>query len=490
MDQILNVLSYVFWVAIALGILVLVHELGHFLTARLFGMRVDAFSIGFPPVIARKKIGQTEYRLGAVPLGGYVKIAGMVDESLDTTGEQQPKLDPDGNPVLDEKGKPVYVSSEPEPDEFRAKPVWQRIVVITGGVVFNLILAGLIFIGLALAYGEAYLPAANVPSVWVRDSSIAYEMGLRTGDRIVALNGEELVRFDELESPTALASDPYELTVERDGERLTFEGPDQLMTRLNRTQANSLLEGMGIGYDPAIIGGVATGMPAERAGLRAGDRIINIDGRPVVFWQEMTGVLLASGGRPLRVQWARPIADVAADDPAPRATNERWAYYQESITPSESDGAYRLGVVADPEALGYRFRDYSFTEGVAAGVTMAVDRTAFYVHTIGRLVTGKENLRESVGGPLMIAKQSKEAADRGPGTFWSMVAMLSIALAVFNIFPIPALDGGHLVFLLYEGLTRREPSLKVRIAAQQVGMVVLLLFMAFVIFNDALRWIG
>ena len=469
MDAVLTGLSYFFWVAIALGILVLVHELGHFLTARLFGMRVDAFSIGFPPVIARKQWGQTEYRIGAVPLGGYVKIAGMVDESMDADG----------------------LASEPAEDEFRAKPVWQRIVVITGGVVFNLILAAVIFVGLALAFGEAYLPAENVRSVWVREGSIAHEMGLRTGDRVVAVNGEELVRFDEVAAPEALASDVLRLTVERDGARQTFDGPDQLMSRLSRDEPSSALDGLGLSIRPAAIGGVQTGSPAERAGMRAGDRIVAVDGQRIRFWEELTEAIRGSGGRALTVQWARPLDAVEAGDPAPAGRNERWAYYEAEVAPREaSGGTYLLGIADDPEALGVRYRRYGVVEGVQAGVADAARHTAFYVHVIGRLFSGKEDVRESVGGPLMIAKQTKEAADAGPGSFWFMVAMLSIALAVFNILPIPALDGGHLMFLLYEGITRREPSLRVRMAVQQVGMVVLLLFMAFVIFNDAARWFG
>ncbi|MEM8559717.1 MAG: site-2 protease family protein, partial [Bacteroidota bacterium] len=170
MEFLLTAFSYVFWVVIALGILVFVHELGHFLAARAFGMRVDKFSIGFPPKLFGKKVGDTEYVIGATPLGGYVKIAGMIDESMDAD----------------------FVGSEPQPDEFRSKPVWQRIVVITAGVIFNLIFAWLVYIGLAWGYGDSYIPAENVEQVYVAEGSIAYEMGLRTGDRVVAVNGDPL----------------------------------------------------------------------------------------------------------------------------------------------------------------------------------------------------------------------------------------------------------------------------------------------------------
>ena len=467
MASLLDGFSYVFWVILALGILVFVHELGHFLAARLFGMRVDAFSIGFPPVLARIRRGATEYRLGAVPLGGYVKIAGMVDESMDADG----------------------LASEPTPDEFRAKPVWQRVVVITAGVIFNLILAALIFIGLALAYGEAYVPAENVRSVWAEEGSIAHEMGLRTGDRIVAVNGDPLERFEEVAAPSALAADRYTLTVERDGEALELTGPDQLMSRLSRGEADGPLDALGISVQPTRLGMVLPGSPADDAGLQPGDFITGVDGQPVQFWEDLTQRIHASAGRPIYLEWVRPAS--AVSDAPPAEVQGGWAVYRARVVPRPApEGTFRLGVQADPDALGVRYRDYSLVEGIGAGLSDAGRHTAFYIQVIARLFSGKENVRDSVGGPLMIAKQTKEAADQGMGSFWFMVAMLSIALAVFNILPIPALDGGHLMFLLYEGITRREPSLRVRMAVQQVGMVLLLMFMAFVIFNDAARWFG
>ncbi len=468
MASLLDGFSYVFWVILALGILVFVHELGHFLAARLFGMRVDAFSIGFPPVLARIRSGATEYRLGAVPLGGYVKIAGMVDESMDAEG----------------------LASEPSPDEFRAKPVWQRVVVITAGVIFNLILAALIFIGLALAYGEAYVPAENVRAIWVEEGSIAHEMGLRTGDRIVAVNGEPLERFEEVAAPSALAADTYRLSVERSGETLHLDGPNQLMSRLSRGDADGPLDALGISVQPTRLGAVMPGSPADDAGLAAGDVITGVNGRPVQFWEDLTESIHASAGDPVYLEWVRPASEVASDAP-PAQVDGSWAIYRASVAPRPApEGTYRLGVQADPDALGVRYRDYGLFEGIGAGLADAGRHTAFYIQIIARLFSGKENVRDSVGGPLMIAKQTKEAADAGMGSFWFMVAMLSIALAVFNILPIPALDGGHLMFLLSEGITRREPSLKVRMAVQQVGMVLLLAFMAFVIFNDAARWFG
>ena len=478
MESVLNTLSYILWVALALGILVFVHELGHFLAARLFGMRVDAFSLGFPPNLVSKRVGQTEYRVGAVPLGGYVKIAGMVDESLDTEG----------------------LESEPAPDEYRSKPVWQRIVVITAGVVFNLILAFVIWSALAFAYGERYTPAESA-RLDVEEGTIASEIGLETGDRIVAVNGERIERFLDVFEPSALAADPLRLTVLRDGRRVELEGPPGLMTRFARQQRELEQAGEDVnlqsvfGADiqmPAVLAVVQPGSPAEDAGLRPGDRILSVDGEPVATWRAFTEVILASEGRALTVRWARPDSLAADASGSARVVERRGAatIYEAEAAPRRNGDAYRLGVGPDESVLGTRTRELGLSEAVAAGLDRTVSNTTAYFQFVGLLVSGRESVRENVGGPLMIAKASKEAADRGARSFWEFVAFLSIALAVFNILPIPALDGGHLVFLAYEGVVRREPSLKVRLVVQQVGVALILALMVFVIFNDAVRWFG
>ncbi len=244
MEFALEILSTIGWVLLAITILVFVHEMGHFLTAKMFNMRVDKFSVGFPPKILGTTIGETEYVLGATPLGGYVKIAGMVDESMDTDN----------------------LHKEPEPWEFRAKPVWQRIIVITAGVIFNIILAAIIFISLKYTYGDNYIPAENVKQVYVQDGSIAHDIGLRTGDRIVAVGGKELERYSDFEEFTLL-SDPLTITVERDGEQLTYEGPDDIMTRMGKAGDDRL--GV-LKFTPALsIMAAEEGMPAAAAGIAA-----------------------------------------------------------------------------------------------------------------------------------------------------------------------------------------------------------------------------
>lgn len=466
METLLTVLSYVFWVGLALGLLVFIHELGHFLAAKLFKMRVEQFSIGFPPRILSKRVGETEYRIGAVPLGGYVKISGMVDESMDTD----------------------WVGTEPQPWEFRAKPVWQRVIVISAGVIFNLILAFAIFIGLKWYYGDSYIPAQNVGAVYVSPGSVAEEFGLRTGDRLVAINGEPLEEYAGTFVPRLLAADRPTITVERGDEEITLTAPPDLVNRLNQVSS------FGTDLLPPIIGGVAQGSPADEAGLRPGDRIVAIGGTPVRFWMQMSDLIQAADGAPVTVRWARPDSLAVETELEPVGLAPRATLYEVAVAPrlSEADGRFVLGVnspsMAQVRAIfGVKERSYGLGGAIRAGSAETVELLALYGRLVKRLFTGQDDVRESVGGPVMIAKVTKEAADAGMRSFWGLVAMLSIALAVFNILPIPVLDGGHLVFLLYEGITRREPSLRVRMVVQQVGFVLLLAFMAFVIFNDITR---
>jgi regulator of sigma E protease len=468
METLLNVLAYVFWVLVAIMILVFTHEMGHFLFAKLFRMRVEKFAIGFPPRLFSRRWGDTEYVIGTTPLGGYVKISGMIDESLDTE----------------------HVTQPPQPWEFRAKPLWQRMLVISGGVLFNLLLAVVIFTGLKWRYGEAYIPAENIRSVYVAEGSLAYEMGLRTGDRILAVNGRPLKHYGDLRDLEALIASPFTITVERGRDTLTFTGPPDLMTQLSRR--GGLL---GIAVDPPLVGGVLEGSPAEKAGLRAGDRILAVDSVEVAFWSELVEQVQTHEARPLRLRWLR--ADTNAGVPEGTVAVDRLpegTVYEATLTPyldPETD-RYYLGIAAPTPSMlmqyfGVQQKHFGAGEALIAGIQDTWTHTRVILTSLGRMITGRESFRENVGGPIMIAKVTKEAAEVGARAFWNIVALLSITLAIVNFLPIPALDGGHMVFLLYEAIARREPSVRVRLALQQVGMVLLVALMAFLILNDLLR---
>lgn len=479
MELLISILSSTLWVLLAITILVFIHELGHFLTAKYFGMRVERFSIGFPPTLLGRRYGDTEYVIGATPLGGYVKISGMIDESLDTE----------------------HTETEPESWEFRAKPVWQRIVVISAGVIFNALLAILIFGGLRWSEGDTYIPAENVEQVYVVENSVAYEVGLRTGDRIVEVNGEPFRRFDQIHPSSIVAADTLRVTVVRDGERQTLIGPSDIITRLSRAQNQD--QDFGLGFSPPLIGGVQANSPADSAGLQAGDRILSIDGDTVRFWQEMSAELQEAAGDPVSVRWLRLDSLTVPESESERATlvreTEEGRVYELSISArydSERD-RYLLGIVGPQDSqltqqmlyaeYGIQTRAYGPGEAVIAGVSETWETARNIVVTLQRIIVGRDSLRESLGGPVMIAKVTSDAAAAGSEVYWHLIAALSITLAIMNILPVPALDGGQLVFLLYEAITRRRPSVRVRLVAQQIGMILLLGFMAFLIFNDILR---
>jgi regulator of sigma E protease len=480
MDVLLSILTSTLWVLLAITILVFVHELGHFLTAKYFGMRVERFSVGFPPTIFGRQYGDTEYAIGATPLGGYVKISGMIDESMDTD----------------------HVEKEPEPWEFRAKPVWQRIIVISAGVIFNVILAVLIFGGIRWAEGETYIPAQNIEQVYVQEGSVAHDMGLRTGDHILEVNGKTFERFDQIASSSLVTADTLTVTVRRDGQTTRLVGPPDIITRLSRAQ-NDNNRGFGLGYLPPLIGGVQSGSPADSMGIRPGDRILAIGEDTVRFWPEMSELIQKTKGAAATFRWRRPDSLTTADTASSPARlvrrTEQGLVFEASAPPmyDEEGDRYLLGVQspgASPatqqmlyDEFGIQKVKYGPGEALVGGVQAVWENTRSIVVTLKRVITGRDDFRESLGGPVMIAKVTSQAAEAGPAVFWRIVAILSVTLAIMNILPIPALDGGQLLFLLYELVTRRPPSVRVRMVAQQVGMILLLGFMAFLIFNDILR---
>jgi regulator of sigma E protease len=479
MELLISILTATFWVLVAITILVFIHELGHFLTAKYFGMRVERFSVGFPPKLFGRQVGDTEYVVGATPLGGYVKISGMIDESLDTEPAKE----------------------EAKPWEFRSKPVWQRIVVITAGVIFNVILAALIFAGLRWSEGDTYIPAEGIDQVYVQDGTVAHDIGLRTGDRILSVNGQPFERFDQILPPSLVAADSLTVTVRRAGRDTTLIGPRDIITRVSRAQ-NEGEQSFGISFAPPLIGGVQEGSPADSVGLQTGDRILTISGDTVRFWQEMSQMIQQAEGAPLQVRWYRPdslASDANAASPNLVASRPDGYVFTGRVAAMYDDASdrYIFGIFGPRESsvtrqmLYEQFGVQTETYGPIAALQMGVADTWSYgqniVVTLQRVITGRDDFRQSFGGPVMIAKVTSEAAATGAANFWRIVAILSVTLAIMNILPVPALDGGQLMFLIYEGITRRRPSVRVRLVAQQIGMILLLGFMTFLIFNDILR---
>lgn len=449
MESLLSVFTTVGIFIGAIFILVLVHELGHFLAAKAFGMRVERFSVGFPPRLFGFKHGDTDYCISATPLGGYVKIAGMVDESLDTE----------------------FVESEPRPWEYRSKPVWQKMLVITAGVIFNMILAAAIYTGMFWTYGSLEVPAGNVGALYIVPGSLAEEVGFRTGDRLLGVNGNRPASYrgGSFFTISDLTSSTIRFDVERNGEPVSLAAPAGFMDRLSQdpaflTLANAI---------PSKIASVSPGTPADRAGLQAGDRVIAVNDSSIGYWLDLTSRIRAISGD-LAFTVVRNLDTL-------------------SVAVVRGEGVTAVGIrTVDPETeFGVVSVDYGLIGGAVAGLRSTVESTGGILSGFGLLFSGDVSLRENLGGPLAIASVTREATDRsGWIGFWNITAFLSITLAIMNMLPIPVLDGGHFVFLVYEAIARKEPPFKFRMVMQQAGMVFVIGLMIFVTFNDILRFFG
>lgn len=429
----------------ALMILVFVHELGHFLAAKMFGMRVERFSVGFPPRVWGFKKGDTDYCIGATPLGGYVKISGMVDESMDTD----------------------FIDKEPEPWEYRSKPVWQRMIVITAGVIFNMILAFFIFTGMTMSNGKLTLPIDRVEGIYIPEGSLLAELGFQTDDKIVGVNGEQVAAFEDLVAPSKLTSGNLSYQILRGGEEITINVPPNILDSLQTRDFITPLYAL-----PSSFSFVSAGSPAEKAGLEAGDRVLVIDSVDIKYWMQLTSIITASEGNEMNfmVQRGDSVFDVSfAADPESNLIG-----VQRPTLDMAGGELVELGPLA------------SFKEGW----DQTIEQTSGIIGGFARMVSGDISVRQNLGGPIAIASITRQATDQsGWSGFWRITALLSITLAIMNILPIPALDGGHLVFLIYEGIVRKEPSEKFKIIAQNVGFILLLTLMVFVIFNDILKYL-
>lgn len=432
------ILEQIFYFIIIIGVLVLVHELGHFLSAKLFRMRVDRFSIGFPPRAFGKQIGDTDYCISWIPIGGYVKIAGMIDESLDTN----------------------HLNEPPQPWEFRAKPIWQRVIVISAGVVMNIFLAIAIFWGMNLFKGKVFYAVTTVG--YVQRESPAEKAGFYTGDKILAINEKKVTTWEDV------LKNIYFESIARDARiRVERNGAEQILT-IPMGAAGSGSE-INIGIIPvgisAKIGSVEQGQPASKVGLLANDELTKINDKFVFSAYDVTREIRANPNKTITIEWKR--------------NDQAMSTY---VTPNESG---RIGIGIETDVKGPSLvESYGFFEALTVGVVDLTNYTGMYIVSLGQIVTGKISFSQSVGGPIRIAEMATQSAKRGVSSFLYLMAMLSVSLAIINILPFPALDGGHLFFLIYEAIFRREVPNKIRLALQQAGMFILLAFMAFVIYND------
>jgi len=428
---------------LSFSILVILHEMGHFLPAKWFKCRVEKFYLFFNPwfSLVKKKIGETEYGLGWIPLGGYVKISGMIDESMD---KEQMKL-------------------PPQPWEFRSKPAWQRLIIMLGGVTVNVILAIIIFIMITWVWGDEYLPPQNV-KYGIYADSLGKTMGLRDGD-IVYKVGDEVIKDEFSVTRKILTTDATSLTVDRDGQNIQLSVPSTMIKSLSKTKGFDFAS---IRY-PFIIDSILKESNAQKAGLRKGDKVIGIDSIETPFYNEFaeeikkrknrnTVLVVLRGGDTLRTS-----------------------------VKVNKDGTIGVGRIVDMKRLGFQtqIKKYSFAESIPVGFDRCWETLANYVTGLKQIFTGRVAAKDSLGSVISIGNIFPGIWDWE--SFWKLTAIFSIILAFMNVLPIPGLDGGHALFTVYEMITGHKPSDKFIEYAQMVGMVLLLGLMLYAFGLDIWR---
>lgn len=423
---------------LGLSLLVGLHEMGHLLAAKLFGMRVEKFSIGFPPKIAGFQWKGTEYSLGAIPLGGFVKISGMVDESLDS--EQ--------------------MSAEPQPWEFRSKPAWQRLIVMLGGIFVNVVTGVFIFIFLVYDRGETFYSRDQVMEHGIVAYDIGEQIGLQDGDKILDINGIPYESVNDLSSGDALLSSDGFYTVERAGERLRVDIPRGFINSFSNEESMSNF--VQIRFPFAVLD-VSPDGNAEKAGLQPGDKILAVNETEVFYFNELQAALEEQKGQDVELIIERDK--------------------QELITQVDVSEEGTIGIAVENLLEPVR-KTYSFMESIPIGTERAFSIVIINARAMGKMFTGEVSAK-NVSGPIGMAKIYGSTWDWTK--FWSITGLISMILAFMNLLPIPALDGGHVMFLLYEMISGRSPSDRFLENAQKVGMVLLLAIMVFAIGNDILK---
>ena len=438
---------------LSLSILVLLHEFGHYITAKWFKCRVEKFYLFFDPwfSVFKKKIGDTEYGIGWLPLGGYVKIAGMVDESMD---KEQMKL-------------------PPQPWEFRSKPAWQRLIIMIAGVTVNVLLAFIIYAGILMAWGEDKIPNQSVKNgIWVTDS-LMYEIGLRDGDKIISVNSEPIEFFEDVPKKI-LFSGGGRIEIERNGKNEKIQIPVAVIGQLieKKKRKGSLV----IPRIPAIMGDFEKDdtSVAKRAGLQYWDKIVKVDSLDISYLDQAAAYF----GTKKNQQVMLTVERNGATTILPVRLDENGKMGPTVLSNKQYDS---LGI------FKVKHTSYGFFSAFPAGFKLAVKSLKDYIDQFKLILSPKTEAYKGVGG-------FKGMANIFPGkgwdweNFWRITAFFSIVLAFMNLLPIPALDGGHVLFTLIEMITGRKPSEKFLEYAQIAGMVLLLALMLYANFNDWIGW--
>jgi len=431
------VLTGIIAVAIGLGVMVLVHEWGHFVIARLFGVRVEVFSIGFGPRLFGVKRGPTDYRISALPLGGYVRMAG-------------------DNPAEERKG---------DPDEFLSKPRWQRVLIALAGPTTNFLLAVVLTAALFMHGGEqpSYADKPVVVAGVIKDSP-AQKAGIQAGDRIASFAGIKDPTWDRLALELGLSTPGRSVPV-------TIERDDRLITTRVSVDLQQFAAVVGYPAEPVVVGSITQGLPAEHAGLMEGDVIVAANGQHVIAPPQLSDILQQNGGNAMTLDILR------SGQPQKLELRPIWG------DPGDGKPRWQIGII-------FRFvtspTHYSVLQAIQKATERHLVLTNKLIFLVGQLIARKVSMNQ-LQGPLGIVQETSRAAKQGFGDVVNLMALISLNLAVLNLLPIPILDGGHILMLSIEGLLRHDLSLKIKERFVTVGMVFLLLVFLIVMYNDVLR---
>jgi regulator of sigma E protease len=427
----------------SLSLLIILHELGHFIPAKLFKTRVEKFYLFFDVKYAllKKKIGETEYGIGWLPLGGYVKISGMIDESMDKEQMALP----------------------PQPWEFRSKPAWQRLIIMLGGVTVNFILAFIIYIGMAFVYGDMFVATADLKDGLLIENPVMQKAGFQTGDKILAIDGEQVVKFDnQMNAKIVMAK---QVLIERNGDRQTITMPVDFVDQLSKIEKGSLATIR----MPFVVGAVSEG--SKNTTLQPKDIVLRLNEEPAKYMDQAKTILEKNKNKLI-------VAGILRND-------------QEMQVPVQVNADGKLGVqigaldLESLEKLGYykvSKQEFGFFESFSVGIQKGTDQLVGYGKQLKMIFNPETKAYKQVGGFAAIFNIF-------PSTwswevFWNITALLSIMLGVMNLLPIPALDGGHVIFLLFEIISGKKPSEKFLENAQMVGIVLLISLLLFANGND------
>ena len=433
---------------LSLSILIILHEMGHFFPAKWFATRVEKFYLFFDPWFSlfKYKKGETEYGIGWLPLGGYVKIAGMIDESMDREQMKQP----------------------PKPWEFRSKPAWQRLIIMLGGVTVNFILGFLLYGMVLWIWGEEYLPNENV-TYGIHVDSLGMEMGLRNGDKILEIGGKPVKKFGgNILRREIIINDAKSVKVERNGKEVILDIDEKYVDILSRYE-NKNLQIFGTRL-PFVIHQVVDTLPAGKAGLQKGDKIIALNGQPTPFYDVFQELSEQQKGKKVQITALRNEKDTLLT----------------SLMLSK-DG--KIGAFREFPQFFYKLKrqEYSLAEALPAGVVKGWTFLTDQIKAFGQMFRGKIKASESLGGFGSIAGMFDVTWNWE--RFWTMTAILSLILAFMNLLPIPALDGGHVMFLLYEVISGRKPSDKFMEYATIAGFVIVIALVLFANYQDIRRFL-